>query len=62
MCEIRFYDVRGQSTNDVKEKILKHGQMSIFGTFFNLIRWIQLCHKKESDSLDCCDNILLDSS
>ena len=32
---------------------------SRFGTlFFNLIRWIQLCDKKNLTFVDCCDKIL----
>ena len=62
-CEIKFCDVIGQSTNDVKAKILNHSQMICFGTlFFNSIRWIQLHDEKNLTFVDCCKRILLNSS
>ena len=30
--------------------------------FFNLIRWIQLCDKKNLTFIDSCDKIVLNSS
>ena len=34
-------------------------EMSIFGTLYcNIIRWIQLCDKKNLAFVDCCDEIL----
>ena len=33
-----------------------------FGPFFNLIRWVQLCDKKNLKLVDCSDKILLNSS
>ena len=37
-----------------------HGEMSMYGTLFiYLIRWIQLCDKKNPTFVDYCDKILL---
>ena len=69
-CEIKFNDVIGQSTLYLCIPAPKfqnmadlHGKMSMFwNLFLNLIRWIQLYDKKSQTFVDCCDNILLNSS
>ena len=72
-CEIRFHDVIGQSTLHVYSYFLcKNSQTWLTymvkwacfqgPLFFNLIRWIQLCDKKNLTFVDCCDKILLNSS
>ena len=61
-CEIRFHDVIGESTNDVKAKILKHGCMTMFSNHkFYLIRWFQSCGKNNLTFVVCCDKMLLNS-
>ena len=38
-----------------------HGQMSMFWTLFlNLIRWTQLCDKKNLTFVDCCDKKIIE--
>ena len=39
----------------------QHGQMSMFWTliFLNLIRWIQLCIKKNLGFVDCWDKFII---
>ena len=70
-CEIRFNDVMGQSSLPMYSyaKIPKHGLsawrneyvLKLF-FFFNSVRWIHLCDKKNLTFFDCCDKILLNSS
>ena len=68
-CEIRFHDVIGQSTVHMYSyaKILKYGGPTwsnecVLDHYFDLIRWIQLCDKKNLTFIDCCSKILLNSS
>ena len=69
-CEIRFHDVIGQITTPMYSyaKILKHGRPTwpneyvLDPYFFNLIRLIWLCDKKNLTFVDCWDKIILNSS
>ena len=36
-----------------------HGQTFFYLYFFNLIRWIQSCDKKNLTFFDCCDEIFI---
>ena len=64
---MRFPDVIGQSNVPMFSyaKIPEHGRPTwrneCFGAF-NLIRWIQLCDKKNLTFVDCCDKILSNES
>ena len=69
--EIGFHDVIGQSTEPMYSyaKIPKHGRLTwsneyvlesyFFFFFIYLIRWIELCDKKNLTFVDCCDKFLL---
>ena len=66
-CEIRFYDVKGQSTvpmyssekKNSKTWLTYMAKLVCFGSlFFNIIRLIQLCDKKNLTFVDCWDKII----
>ena len=68
--EIILNDVIGRSTVPMYSyaKISKHS-LSLWSNeyvlepyIFNLIRWIQLCDKKNLTFVDCCTKMLLNSS
>ena len=69
MCEIRFYDVIDRtvytftSWRHLTQKFQNMAKWVCFGPlFFNLIRVIQLCDKKNLTFIDWRDKILLNSS
>ena len=69
MCKIRFHDVVGQALymcipmQKFQNMADLQGEMSMFwNLIFNLIRWIQLCDKKNLTFADCFDKMLLNST
>ena len=68
-CEVRFHDVINCTVHvftswcHPTEKFQNKAKWVCFGPlFFNLIRWIQLCDKKNLTFIDRFDKILLNSS
>ena len=68
-CEIRTYDVIDRTVHTFTlwrhptQKFQNMAKWVYFGPlFFNLIRWIQLCDKKNLTFVDFWDKILLNSS
>ena len=61
-CDIRFHDVIGQSTVHMYSKtwLIYMAKLVCIGPLsFNLIRWIQICDKKNLTFVDCCDKIFI---
>ena len=69
-CEIRFHDVIDRTVHNYVyimtssyAKIPRHGKMSVLEPYFLIwFRWTQLCDKKNLTFVNCCDEILSNSS
>ena len=68
-CEIRFYDIIDRTVHTLTslrhptQKFQNMAKWVCFGPlFFNLIRLIQWCDKKNLTFVDCWDKIILNSS